>query len=253
MSPIAFQIGVLQIRWYGVMAALGFIAGSFIINRYRKHANLTSDQASTMLFIAIISGIIGARLFYVIQFFDQYRDNLWEIIRIDHGGLVFYGGLLAIPVLGVWAKMKKLDFIRLLDLAAPALVLAHAFGRIGCFLNGCCYGKVTKSWIGVVYPATSGEAFADGLARYPIQLFETAENIVVLFVLLAILKKNRRGTTMAAYLAIYGALRFVNEFFRGDNELFFNLFTIAQLIGIVLVPTGMILFGYFTYAARKKA
>ncbi len=252
MNPIAFQIGALQIRWYGVMAALGFLAATWIVNRYRKYAELTSDQVSTVLLVTIISGVIGARIFYVVQFFEQYRDNLWEIVRIDHGGLVFYGGLLAIPVLWIWTKCHKIDFIRVLDLMAAALVFGHAFGRVGCFLNGCCYGKVTDCALGVVYPKTTAPVFMDGLARYPIQLFETAENIIVLFLLLAVLKKGKRGTTMAAYFVLYGILRFVNEFFRGDNYHYFDLFTIAQLIGIVLVPAGALLYWYFYHAARKQ-
>ncbi|MCQ2352276.1 MAG: prolipoprotein diacylglyceryl transferase [Victivallaceae bacterium] len=252
MNPIAFQIGALQVRWYGVMAALGFLAATWIVNRCRKHADLTSDQVSSMLLVTIISGVIGARIFYVVQFFDEYRDNLWEIVRIDHGGLVFYGGFLAIPVLWIWSKVQKRDFIRLLDLAAIALVLGHAFGRVGCFLNGCCYGKVTHSALGVIYPKTTAPEFQDGLARYPIQLFETAENLVVLFILLAIVKKGKRGTTVAAYFVLYGILRFINEFFRGDNYHYFGLFTIAQLIGIVLVPTGALLYWYFDHGAREK-
>ena len=252
MHPIAFQIGALTIRWYGVMAALGFLAAGFVLNHYRKYAKVTSDQVSTMLMLSMISGIAGARAFYVIQFFDYYRNDLWEIIRIDHGGLVFYGGLLAIPVLIVYAKLQKIDFVRVLDITAPALVMGHAFGRVGCFLNGCCYGKLTESCFGVVYPEASAPAFADHLARHPVQLYESAENIAVFFLLSATLKRTPRGCTTTAYLGIYGLLRFINEFFRGDNYRYFGLFTIAQLIGLGMIPLMAVLFGYFYHAGKKR-
>ncbi|MCQ2378831.1 MAG: prolipoprotein diacylglyceryl transferase [Victivallaceae bacterium] len=253
MHPIALELGPLTIRWYGVMAALGFLAGSFVINHYRDYAKISSDQASTMLLLTIFSGIAGARAFYVIQFFDYYRNDLWEIVRIDHGGLVFYGGLVAIPVLILYAKVQKIDFARLLDITAPALVLGHAFGRIGCFLNGCCYGKITECCMGVIYPAGSAPAFADHLARHPIQLYESAENIVVFFFLTAVLKRTPRGCTVSAYLAVYGLLRFINEFFRGDNYRYFGMFTVAQLIGLGLIPLAGCVFGYFYHAGKKRA
>ena len=139
MDPIAFQIGALSIRWYGVMAALGFISAMFLLEYNRKFANATKDQCSTLLFLAMISGVLGARIFYVVQFFHYYRDNMWVIIRIDQGGLVFYGGfLLALLTVVVYSRLKKLDIIRILDIFVPALTAAHGLGRIGCFLNGCC-------------------------------------------------------------------------------------------------------------------
>ena len=254
MYPIALQIGDFQLRWYGVMAAAGFLVGAWVMNRLCKHTDLTSDDASGILFCAIISGVIGARIFYVVQFFDYYRNDLWRIIRIDQGGLVFYGGLLAIPSLWVYSRIKKIDFIRVLDLCAPALVIAHAFGRIGCFLNGCCFGKITDSCLGVHYPVGSEawKLYGD-VAVHPVQIYEALENVIFFFILAAIVKKGKRGYAMSTYLLIYGLLRFVNEFFRGDNYHYFDLLTIAQIIGLILIPTGSILLWFFAYAGKKDA
>ena len=252
MHPIALEIGSWQIRSYGVMAAIGFLAASFIINANREKAKMTQDEVTSLVFYTLVTGIIGARAFYVIQFFDYYRDNLWRIIRIDQGGLVFYGGLLAIAAIYVFAKVRKLDFLTLLDITAPALAFAHACGRIGCFLNGCCYGGVTDSCLGVHYPAGSEAAVKyHGAALHPIQLYETAENLVLFALLMYVCKKSKRGITTGCYLAIYGTLRFVNEYFRGDNYRYFGLFTVAQLIGLVLIPTGLAIMLYFHHATQK--
>lgn len=253
MNPIAFEIGPLQIRYYGVMAAIGFLAAAFIINFNRKEAKMNNDQVSNLLFVTLISGILGARLFYVIQFFDYYRNDLWKIIRIDQGGLVFYGGLLAVPAIYLFCRLQKLDFLRVLDIVAPALLFSHACGRIGCFLNGCCYGKITDSVLGVTPPPDS-ELYirTGGAAVHPVQIYETVENLLFFAVLMWVVRKGRRGMSLGCYLAGYGLLRFINEFFRGDNYRFFDTFTIAQLIGVVLMPLGLALIGYSYYAGKRE-
>ena len=117
MDPIAFQIGALTIRWYGVMAALGFIVAMFLLEFNRRFANVSKDQCSTLLVLAMITGVLGARIFYIVQFFPYYRDDLWSIIRIDQGGLVFYGGfLLAFFSVVLYSWKKKIYGIIILDL-----------------------------------------------------------------------------------------------------------------------------------------
>ncbi len=250
MDPIAFQIGALSIRWYGVMAALGFLVAMFLLEYNRKFANLEKDQCSTLLFMAMISGILGARIFYVVQFFHYYRDNLWNIIRIDQGGLVFYGGfLLALAVVIFYSKLKKLDIIRILDVFIPALTAAHGLGRIGCFLNGCCFGRATDLWWGIKAPAGSALEFAAGSAPlHPIQLFEAGENFLLCVLFCWMLRKTKRGVVISSYLVIYGVLRFFNEMMRGDNVLYAHL-TPAQWIGILLSVSGC---GLLIYFLRKK-
>ena len=156
MDPIAFEIGALSIRWYGVMAALGFVAAMFLLEYNRKFAALNKDQCSTLLFMAMVSGILGARIFYVVQFFHYYRDNLWNIIRIDQGGLVFYGGfILAAVIFAGWCFFKKEKPLALADLLSTVVPLGHAFGRIGCFFYGCCYGKQCDCAAAVTFPRGS--------------------------------------------------------------------------------------------------
>ncbi|WP_295809674.1 prolipoprotein diacylglyceryl transferase [uncultured Victivallis sp.] len=255
MHPVLFQIGGFSLRSYGLMAAIGFLLAAWLIGRTRKYAAMSADQASASLFVAMIAGIVGARIFYVVQFFHQYRDHLWRIIRIDQGGLVFYGGfLLAIASLWVFARRQKLDIVRILDAYTPAIALAHACGRIGCFLNGCCYGKPTELFWGVRYPAGSEAALRyPGAALHPVQLYEAGGQFLLMFFYLYLLRRAPRGVAMSCYLIFYGTFRFLNELLRGDNPKVFELFTPAQLIGLAVIPTGVLLLVYFLRHGHKKA
>ncbi len=249
MDQIFLQIGSFTIRWYGVMAALGFMSSYWIINRYRKHAGMSGDQVSTLIFISMISGILGARIFYVIQFWEQFNNRPAEIIRIDHGGLVFYGGFfLVIIALAIFCYKNKLDIWRVLDVVAVALPLGHAFGRLGCFLNGCCYGRPTECILGVKFPAGTAPAERyPGLYLHPVQVYEIFANLIFFAFLLMIFKKVKRGQVAAIYCIGYGIIRFVDEFFRGDHiNLIFGIFTKAQFIGLFLIPCGVVMFYIFS-------
>lgn len=255
MYSIAFQIGPLAIRWYGVMAALGLVAGSLLLNCNRKYTGMTKDQCANAVMVALIAGILGARIFYVVQFFDHYRNNLFDIVRIDQGGLVFYGGfILAFASLIVYGRIAKLDLIRMFDGFAPAMAVAHACGRIGCFLNCCCYGKPTELFIGVTYPADSEAARRYGeTALHPVQLYEAGENLLCAVFYFYLVRKAPRGVAVSAYLLTYGILRFINEFARGDHKLIMNLFTPAQLIGVFLIASGSIMLAVFLRRKENKS
>ncbi len=251
MHPVCFEIGALSVRWYGVMAAIGFLLATWFINRNRAHAKMTSDQVSAIVMIAMIAGIIGARIYYVIQFSYQFQGDFWKIFRIDQGGLVFYGGFfLALIAIVGYIRWKKLDILLVFDVFVPALALGHAMGRLGCFLNGCCFGKPTELFCGVVYPMGSAPAmrYAD-LALHPVQIYEAIANIVLFFVLSYVLKRGRRGVTCSLYFAVYGLMRFVDEFLRGDHEKLINGLTTAQIIGLGLVPVGI---GAAIYLYKKS-
>lgn len=250
MHPILISFGGLTIRSYGAMAALGFVLGCLLVNWNRKYAKMNADQASASLFIAMIAGIIGARVFYVVQYFDKYRDHLWGIFRIDQGGLVFYGGFLfGLAALWGYCRWNKLDIVRVLEVYAPAMALAHAIGRIGCFLNGCCWGKPTEFFLGVVYPKDSAPAFKyPGAHLHPVQLYEAGEQFLLFFLYLYLLRHTRRGVTMASYLIIYGVFRFLNELLRGDNpKVLADFFTPAQVIGLLIIPAGIVFLIYFLH------
>ncbi len=253
MFPVFWQIGGFTIYWYGVMAAAGFLLGCAVVQWNRKFADMTSEQASNTMIISIAAGVIGARLFYVIQFHEYYEDDLLEVFRIDRGGLVFYGGfLLALFSLLVYCRNAHLDMVRVLDVFAPAIAIAHACGRIGCFTKGCCFGKPAEHFWGVVYPAGSAPFCRYGAqALHAVQLYEAAENLAVCGLMLLLLHKGKRGIAMSAYLAIYGILRFINEYFRGDNPSIAG-FTPAQWIGLGMIPAGILLGIWFWRHERTR-
>lgn len=241
MHPIAFEIGSVSVRYYGVMAAIGFLLASAVISWNRKYADMNRDQANAMVLLVMISGVVGARIFYVIQFYRQFESNFWSIFRIDRGGLVFYGGFfLAIAAAMVYCRMQKLDIARVFDIFTPALALGHAMGRIGCFLNGCCYGKPTEICLGMAYPPGSDPFRRYGAATlHPVQLYEAAINLVIFAAMMWIVRRGKRGMAIGAYLAIYGVIRFTDEFLRGDHQRYWNGLTAAQVIGLILVPIGV--------------
>jgi phosphatidylglycerol:prolipoprotein diacylglycerol transferase len=246
MYPILVQIGGFTLRSYGVMAMLGFLTAWLLMHLNRRHADLSEDQSSNLLLIAMVTGIIGARIFYVALEWEHYEDDLWRIVRIDQGGLVFYGGfLLAMASVIGYCKWRKLDVVRVLDVFAPAMAAAHAWGRVGCFLNGCCYGTVTECVLGVSYPLSSRIPPQNpGAPVHPIQLYEAVENILACGLYFYLVLKGRRGTAMAAYMLVYGVCRFGNEFLRGDNPFWLGL-TPAQWIGLGLIPVGAGLLVHF--------
>ena len=248
MDPVFLSIGKFSLRWYGVMAAAGFLAALIIMQLNRRYAKLSADQTANIVIAAMLSGVIGSRIFYVIQNWNYYRNHIGQIIRIDQGGLVFYGGfiLAALVLIFYVKKICRADAVRVLDITAPALAAAHALGRVGCFFNGCCYGKPAELFWAVTYPVnTPPYQHYAGAALHPVQLYEAAENLLCAVLYFYLVRKAPRGVAVSSYFIIYGVLRFVNEFARGDHKLIWNLFTPAQLIGIVLITAGTIMLTVF--------
>ncbi len=241
MHPIIFEVGSFALRGYGLMAALGFLAGVSVAMLNRQYAKVTSDQLSTICFGTIIAGIAGARLFYVVQYWHEFRGDFLKVFRIDQGGLVYYGGLfMATLFIYLYCRRNKLMILRVLDLFAPSLALGHMFGRIGCFLTGCCFGHPGGGALGVVYPPGSAPFYKYGdAALHPVQLYEAAMNLAMFPVMFYLVRRCGAGIAMSSYLITYGVIRFIDEFFRGDHSSpFFLGMTRAQTIGLVLIPVG---------------
>lgn len=224
MHPILFTLFGFPVRSYGVMAALGFLAAvatwSWLAKRGRDPV-FTPELAVDLGVWLMLSGILGSRIAYVVANWSHYLAAPAEIVRIDQGGLIFYGGLiLASAVLVGFARRRRIPLWRMADFAIPGLAVGHALGRIGCFLNGCCYGRVAEAhpaW-GVVYPACSepGQVFP-GVPLYPVQLLEAAGLLAIWAVLLrAYPRRKRAGGVFALYLLLYPPLRFALEYLRGD-------------------------------------
>lgn len=253
MYPIVFHLFGKPIHFYGVCIALGFICATLLMLYKRQRAGMTKDQVFDLAMLALFTGILGARLLHVIQNWESGNGILW-IFRIDEGGLVFYGGfLLAITCVCIYARKKKISMPALLDVTAPAIALAHAFGRLGCFLQGCCFGKpAPEGFFGAVrfpsHPASSIDprmCLPDGMTRalYPTQIWESIANVILCAALIYLCKKFRRpGEIAGIYLIAYAVIRFTLEFFRGDNpELMLGLTTSQNIALFLMVPVGAVL------------
>ncbi len=204
---------------YGLCVLVGGILGFLIAMWAGKKYGLAKLDILLFGMYAIIAGFIGAKLLYIIVEWDSVWQHPEALLT---GGFVFYGGAIG-GILGGWiyvkqySKMSKLYLIEFLDVAAPAIAIGQAFGRVGCFLAGCCYGAPTDSPLGVCYP--EGGIAPAGVKLLPTQLFETAFLLVFTVVLLIIIKKSKkRGTALAIYFIGYGVWRFIIEFFRSQGK-----------------------------------
>ncbi len=256
MDPVALEIGKLQIRWYGVFMAIGFLAGFLLVQYRAEKKGFTKEQTADLLFWALIGGLVGSRLLYVFQNWDRFSQNLLEVLKIYHGGLVFYGGLAGAVLIIVALSLKHRWSLRQVgDLLAPALPLGQAFGRIGCLINGCCFGKPWSGIFSITYPPHSEVCFvqhhkgfiatenAACLPVVPIQLLLAIMGATICAMLLVLDKRLQKpGLLFPVYLIFYAAGRFILEFGRGDYLNTIGPFTPAQAVCLVLLPAGLLWF-----------
>jgi len=262
--PLPFPPGHFDIASYGVFMAIGaFFAVLTGVVRARRSGENTANVLDLALWV-LIAGLIGARIFYLISDMDWTGESksLLGVIKVflqfRGGGLVFYGGLLlAIPVGIIYLVVKKLNIWKYADIAAPSIALGIAFARIGCYLNGCCWGKQCS----VEFPFHA--AFPEGsypadfyreanLPVYPTQ-FISSINAVILFVAFSLLYRRRKfdGQMFWLFCAAYAVTRFLIEFLRGDNQpVLLNTFTVSQGVSLLLLPTSLIMF--FVLRAKAK-
>ncbi len=245
MHPILFDFGLIQIRFYGVMYVVGIIAGTYLIRSEvkRKEISLTNDDVANFIMWVAIAGIIGARLYYVIFNWDYYAADMKEIPAIWHGGLAIHGGLIGgILAALAYVKKKRVPFLKMADAAAPALILAQAFGRFGNFMNGDAHGTPTDLPWGMVFPPESmaGIEFP-GIPIHPVMLYEMFINLSIFSFLWFVLRKKERkdGFIFAMYFLLYSGGRFFVEFFRADSLMLGSL-KAAQIMSLALMGAALV-------------
>lgn len=243
MHPIICRIGPFTLYSYGLTLVIAFIAGSVLAGLRAKKENINPEIIFNLCFIAFIFGVIGSRLFYIIENLAYYARNPLEIIMLQKGGLSWFGGL----ILGscsafVYIKRKKLSVYKILDLIAPYLALAQAIGRIGCFLNGCCFGKVSR--FGIYFPVHKA-------ALIPTQLYSSLALFLIFLVLKYFQDKpHKEGQIFFLYLLLYSIKRFVIEFWRADNPAVFFGLTLFQVLSIAIFCFSLF---KLTLIARNKS
>ncbi|MDE3067669.1 MAG: prolipoprotein diacylglyceryl transferase [Verrucomicrobiota bacterium] len=231
MHPIAFHFGALTIHWYGVMIALAFLAGLWTAMLRARRENLPAERIADVVLWLMIGSILGARIVYVTTYWkDEFAgQRWWEMFMIQQGGLVYYGGLIGAALAGlIYIRWKKLPLWKTADVLAPSCALGNVFGRIGCFLNGCCFGRPAHVPWAVQFPKHSyawDTQLQQGLigpgqpplAVHPTEIYDSVNNFL-LYLLLAWLFRRKKfdGQVFASYLVGYAVTRSFMEYFRGD-------------------------------------
>ncbi len=245
MHPTAFNLGSLTVTWYGVMVAVAFFVGLWLATRRARHSEIAPQHVADLGPWLILGAIAGARAMYVVMFWreDFAGKPLWEVFMIRHGGLVFYGGLIG-AVLATWLfiLLKKLPTWKMADLLAPSIPLGYAIGRIGCLLNGCCYGRATDVPWAIRFPVDLHPT--QGALVHPTQIYDSVCGLGLYFAL-AWLYRHRKfdGQVFGIFLISYAGCRTLVEFFRGDyaHDKFIGPLTPGQAWSIVVFFCGAVL------------
>lgn len=238
-----FEVFGLTIPMFGIMMLCGMLAAFILFAYTRRFIRFTEDELFTCALWVIILGFVGSKLLFWIVEIDQVIANPHYLLETLREGFVFYGSLIGgLLGMAIYAKRSGQPFFAFFDLFCPSLVLAQGFGRIGCFLAGCCYGSPCDAGcpIAVTFPA--GSAAPAGVPLLPTQLMEAAFLFILTFVLVRILRLRRPyGTVSGWYCVLYGVWRFIIEFFRSDDRGAVGALSTSQFIGIFIVLAGVIL------------
>ncbi len=248
INPVLFSIGPFEMRYYGLIFVLGLIIAYFLFAYLarRKKIKLSENDIANLFLYGIIGIILGSRIFYVVVYnLPYYLANPFEIIAVWHGGLSFHGGLIgAILAIAYFCKKRKIDFYEITDIAVIPLALGLALGRIGNFINGELYGRITGVPWAVKFPDEPG-------FRHPSQIYESLKNFFIFFTLWLIKdKKLPKGFLSWLFVVMYSALRFIIEFFRmPDEQIGFIIgLTMGQILSIIMFFIGL----WFMYRVYKK-
>lgn len=241
IDPVIFSIGPLAVRWYGLMYLLGFVGGYFVMCHVARFRNLpiSKEEISDLLFYAVLGVVAGGRLGYVLFYnTGYYLSHPLQIFYVWEGGMSFHGGLLGVlTVLLIYSRKHKFSLLMIADLAVVAVPIGLGFGRIGNFINGELWGRVTTLPWGIVFPG------AGAAPRHPSQLYEAVLEGLVLFIICYSLHRRRvrYGVVVYSFLLFYGLFRFLVEFVRQPDAQLGFLWggaTMGQLLSLPMILVG---------------
>lgn len=234
-----FSIGPFTVHGYGLMIGIGVLCCVFMATKRAKKYGLIEDAIVDIAIWGLISGFLGAKLLFLIVEWKQFLKNPLALLGSE--GFVVYGGIIAGMLAAIlYCKKKKLIFLDYFDLTAPSIAMAQGFGRIGCFLAGCCYGRETELPIGVIFP--EGALAPAGIRLLPTQLISSVGNFLIMAILLtAYPRRKRKGDTGFLYMLLYGVGRFLIEFLRNDERGAVGGLSTSQFISLFIVAAGILL------------
>jgi len=246
MHPIAFKLGPLSIHWYGVMVALAFLVSLWTAGRRGLRGGIAAEKIIDLGPWLIVGAIAGARTLYVISYWHEAFEGkpIADVLMVWKGGLVYYGGLIGASLACIlYVRLKKLPLWKVADVLAPSIALGYVFGRIGCLLNGCCYGHACSLPWAIRFPEVNA-LNAPAYPVHPTQVYESLLNLG-LYAGLAWLYRHKKfdGQVFGVYLVGYAILRSFVEMFRGDYSQHYlgGWATPAHLVSIAILAAGLAL------------
>jgi phosphatidylglycerol:prolipoprotein diacylglycerol transferase len=247
-----------QLPAYGVMAVTGYLVGMYFISKEAIRNKIQPIMIQSLSMWIIVGMLIGARIWYVWENWNQFAPSPLSIFKLWEGGMVFYGGFIGGFTGGIlFIKIAKLPLAKVMDIMAPGIAIAVGIGRIGCFLNGCCYGRITNSRIGICFPSRwTPPAYWDHLQRglippgashslpvIPTQLISTLNLLIIFGILWKIRKKKIfNGFLFTLFIGLYGLHRFIIDFFRqySGNALILKYLTLSQVLSIFMMIISIV-------------
>lgn len=241
MKPVLFEIFGLKIYGYGAMIALGILVAVTLLDKRSKKIGYNEEHIFNMSIVGIIGGILGGKLLYIIVDIKYIIENP-EMLKDLGNGFVIYGAIIGGALaIYLYCKKKNWDVLKMFDLVIPSVALAQGFGRIGCFLAGCCYGKPTKLPIGVIF--TNSPFAPSNIHLHPTQIYSSIfDFLLALFLLWYSGKSEKSGRTFSLYVIIYGVGRIIVEFLRGDPRGNVFILSTSQFISVFSIIAGILLF-----------
>ena len=236
MHRIIFQIGPFTVYSYGLFVAIAFLLSTILIIRDSKRFGISPDKMFDCMIAILLGGIIGGRLLFVIINYHYYLEYPLKAFMFYEGGLAFQGALIMAALVGImFARVRKIPFWKSADIIAPYIALGQSLGRIGCFLNGCCYGRVAHKGLLVTFPH-------EPFTRIPTQIYSSLL-LLLIFVVLIEMRERRHfdGYVFCAYMIFYSVFRFFMDFTRGDNLAVLFDMRLSQVIslGMFVVASGI--------------
>jgi len=237
MRRILFELGPLTVYSYGFFVALGYLAGVYLGLYLSTKNGYDTKKAMEICFYLVVASLLGGRTLYVVKYWYNFSGNWQEMFMFWHGGSIFYGGLIAGMAVAMWCIIQyRLPVWKSLDIAAVATALGAGIGRIGCFLEGCCYGTVTDMPWAVTFPSLAG-------TRHPTQMYSFLYTFLLFLVLWRLWSLHKReGDVFLAGMFLYSICRFVEEFFREGPR--YGLLSLSQLIAIGFFLSALLLYTY---------